>query len=227
MLNTFIKNKGITQTIVHNNNENYYNQINWDADYDGENASLSLDINDNGKRGIMNFKMNNDELAELLNIPSENNMLDERLYDDFLCDRPKYDYKIIEINDNIPKSILYDRLSFPKDSYQKKKSVHFKNDNDNKVNEENQEMILLPAASLDENYHTHVSSPLPQEELLFPIVINETKTRKHKHHRKPKSHLTHKVYRKHRHSSANSSSSRKTLRKRSRHNTNSYSRRTF
>jgi len=53
MLDTFIKNKGTTKTIIHNNNKNYYNEVNWDADYDGEKANISLDIDENGKKGTL------------------------------------------------------------------------------------------------------------------------------------------------------------------------------
>jgi len=209
MLDTFIKNKGITKTVFHKNNKNYYNEVNWDADYDGENANLSLDIDDNGTKGHVEMNMNNDELAELLNIPSENNTLDKRLYRDFLSKRPKHDYKIVEIHHDIPKSILHN------DSYsllKNKKNVHFKNEN-----------------GMDDDYYTHISSPEPQEELFIPLILNETKTRKHKKHKKPKTHVTYKVYRKHRRSpssaSSASSSSRKTLRRH--HRNNGHSRRTF
>jgi hypothetical protein len=227
MLDTFIKNKGTTKTIIHNNNKNYYNEVNWDADYDGENANISLDIDENGKKGHMEMKMNNDELAELLNIPSENSMLDKRLHRDFLSKRSRRDHNMIEIeipkqyHDTIPKSILY-RHPRAKDSldYEKNnKRVHFQN-----------EQPLSLENEMAENIYTHISSPAPQEEILFPLSVNEPKTRKHRHHRRPKTHVTYKVYRKNRHSSSSPSSSshssRKTLRRHHKHN-NHRSRRTF
>jgi len=216
MLNTFIKTKGITKTLIHNNNKNYVNELNWDADYDGENANISLDINENGTKEHLNMKINNDKLAELLNIPSENTMLDERLYNDFLSNRPNNEYKIIEIEE-LPKSTIYNNNKFHllKDSFEKhKKKVHFENEK-----------------QTGENIYTHISSPEPQEELLFPLVINETKTRKHRGHKKPKSHVTYKIHKKkpsnnsHRsRASSHTQSSRKTLRT---HKHNGYSRRTF
>jgi len=200
MLDTFIKNKGITKTIIHNNNKNYYNEVNWDADYDGENANISLDIDDNGNKQRMEMTMNNNQLIELLNIPSENTMLDERLYNDFLSNDPKHEYEMIEI----PKSILDNNLSFTKDSLEKyKKKVHFENDN------------------IDNNFHTHISSPVSQEEIIFPLIMNETKTRKHRLHKKSKPRGTHKIYRKIRH---HSPSHKKTSKK---HKQRVYSRRTF
>jgi len=230
MLDTFIKNKGITKTIIHNNNKNYYNEVNWDADYDGEKANISLDIDENGKKGHVEMKMNNDELAELLNIPSENSMLDKRLYRDFLSKRSRRDNNMIEIempkqyDDNIiPKSILY-RQPRAKDSLiheKNNKRVHFQN-------EQHYEETLPLENEMGKNIYTHVSSPAPQEEILIPLVINDTKTRKHRHHRRPKTHVTYKVYRKNKHSlsSPSSSSSRKTLRRQHKHN-NHRSRRTF
>jgi hypothetical protein len=222
MLDTFIKNKGTTKTIIHKNNKNYYNEVNWDADYDGEKANISLNIDENGKKGHVEMKMNNDELAEILNIPSENSMLDKRLYMDFLSKRPRRDHNIIEVeipkqyDDNLPKSILY-RHPRAKDSLiheKNNKRVHFQN--------ENFEQSIPLENKMGENIYTHISSPVPQEELLIPLVINESKTRKHRHHRKPKTHVTYKVYRKNKPSSH---SSRKTIR-RNRHHGN-HSRRTF
>jgi hypothetical protein len=222
MLDTFIKNKGTTKTIIHKNNKNYYNEVNWDADYDGEKANISLNIDENGKKGHVEMKMNNDELAEILNIPSENSMLDKRLYMDFLSKRPRRDHNIIEVeipkqyDDNLPKSILY-RHPRAKDSLiheKNNKRVHFQN--------ENFEQSIPLENKMGENIYTHISSPVPQEELLIPLVINESKTRKHRHHRKPKTHVTYKVYRKNKPSSH---SSRKTIR-RNRHHGH-HSRRTF
>ena len=234
MLDTFIKNKGITKTIIHNKNKNYYNELHWDADYDGEKANISLDMDENGKKGHIEMKINNDELAELLNIPSENSMLDKRLYKDFLSKRPKRNHNMIEIelpkdyNHQNPKSILY-RHPRAKDSliYEKNnKKVHF----------ENEQLLPLQLQNQVENelnhkVYTHISSPEPQEEIMFPLIVNETKTRKHsRHHRRPKSHVTYKIYRKNKHSSStspsSSHSSRKTLRRYHKHN-NYRSRRTF
>lgn len=220
MLDTFIKNKGVTKTIIHNNNKNYYNEVNWDADYDGENANISLDIDGNGVKSHVEVKMNNDELAEILNIPSENKTLEKRLYDDFLRKQSKNNHcdKMVEIqelpNDDIPKSILY-RYPKAKDSFEKnKKKVHF----------EGQDLQSLLENNLNKGNNdifTHISSPTSQEEIIFPLVVSERKTRSRRRHRsKPKSHVTHKIYRKHKNSSG--LSSRKTLRKH-----NSYSRRTF
>jgi hypothetical protein len=60
----------------------------------------------------------------------------------------------------------------------KKKQIHFSND-----------------SSL-ENIYTHISSPNSQEEILFPLTIVNNKTHKRRHKKRPKSHITYKVYKK-------------------------------
>jgi hypothetical protein len=184
MLDTFIKSKGVAKTIIHNNNKNYYDEVNWDADYDGEKANISLHMNDNGIKENIEMKMDNNDLAKLLNIPSENKMLDKRLYNDFLSSYPKMDYKLIEI---------------PKDNIIKKK-VHFNND------------------LLNDKIYTHISSPLPEEDILFPLTIHN-KSHKNKHRRRHRSNMTHRLYK------TRSASPRKTLKKQ--RNANSSTRKTF
>jgi hypothetical protein len=171
MLDTFIKTKGISKTIIHNNNKNYYDEVDWDADYDGNKANISLHVNDNGRKEHIEMKMDNDDLAKLLIIPSENKMLDKRLYNDFLGSYPKMNYKLIEI---------------PKDSKIKKK-VHFNND------------------MLNDKIYTHISSPFPEEDILFPLTIHNKSHKNYKQHRKPKTNITRRAHR------TKSSSPKKTL----------------
>ena len=68
MLNTFIKNTGTTKTIIHNNNKNNVNEIKWDADYDGSEANISLKLTNNGEREKYHFSLDNNDLANILNI---------------------------------------------------------------------------------------------------------------------------------------------------------------
>jgi hypothetical protein len=82
MLNTFIKNRGTTKTIVHNNNRNYISEINWDADYDGNKANISVDSISNGRRSHIDEQLDNDDLASILNIPSVNMPLEKRILKD-------------------------------------------------------------------------------------------------------------------------------------------------
>lgn len=133
MFDTYIKNKGVTKTIIHNNNSAKVNEIKWDADYDGNIAHLNLDINDNGMREKFNIQMNNNDLAAILNIPSINGSLDDRLERDFIQKQYKSP-KLIQ---------LY-----------------------------------------DDDILTHISSPLPQEQLIVPLKIVKRKTYKRRNKRR-------------------------------------------
>ena len=68
MLNTYIKNRGMTQTIIHNNNQNHFNEIDWDADYDGNNANISVTATTDGNKQHFDVKLDNEDLANLLSI---------------------------------------------------------------------------------------------------------------------------------------------------------------
>ena len=199
MLDTFIKNKGISKTIIHNNNKNYYNEIDWDADYDGEVAKISLNINDNGINEHFNAQMNNDEMAELFNIPSIATAIDKRLYNDFLGKRPK---KFDDHN-----MILIYKQPKPKPI---KKVVKFIEPNEIVDSLEN---IMIP----QKDKYTHISSPFPEENLLFPLQIKPNKTRHSTHHNR-----RHKKYKTSRKKHTNSTHHNKTS---SHRKSNKYSRR--
>ena len=83
MLNTYIKNQGTTQTIIRDNNHNHFNQINWDANYDGNIANISFNSNTDGKHNKFNVSLDNEDLANILNIRSVNTPIDKRLKMDF------------------------------------------------------------------------------------------------------------------------------------------------
>ena len=83
MLDTYIKNRGMTKTIIHKNNRNIVNKTNWDVDYDGDVGNVSLDLYRNGKNNHLDFKFTNNDLANLLTIPSVNQPIHKRLKMDF------------------------------------------------------------------------------------------------------------------------------------------------
>lgn len=87
MLNTYITNQGMTQTVVHKPNRNYINQTNWDADYDGNVANIYLSTNTDGKTRTMDVRLDNNDLANLLNIQTVNMPIHQRLKMDF--ERPQ------------------------------------------------------------------------------------------------------------------------------------------
>jgi hypothetical protein len=88
MNKAYIKNKGTT-TLISSlpgsdcpGNDNY-NKIDWDIDYDGNVANIEMDVNSNGKSKHFNYELTNDDLVDILNVPSFQMPLEERLMADF------------------------------------------------------------------------------------------------------------------------------------------------
>jgi len=65
-------------------------EVCWDVDYNGDNADIDLDIGTNGETTHYKAVLSNEDLAHLLNIPSVNEPLENRLQNDFLVDRRIY-----------------------------------------------------------------------------------------------------------------------------------------
>lgn len=174
MLNTYIKNRGTTKTIVHSNNHNHVNQTNWDVDYDGDVANISINTNTDGDQRQFNFTLDNEDLANILNVQSIDVPIDKRLKMDF--EYPYYS----------PEKTFIELPPPPK-------MIEHK----------------IPAATIP-----HISSPVTGEELIIPLTIdkktidNYTLTPKRRH-RKAKTHVTHKVYKKPKTNSKTKSSIRK------------------
>jgi len=85
----YIKNKGSTQTVIKGDNgKPIFNNINWDVNYNGENAKIKVDINDNGEDYKVRAKLDNNDLAQLLNVPALKGDLDTRLLSDFSDELP-------------------------------------------------------------------------------------------------------------------------------------------
>ena len=178
MLDTFIKNRGETTTFIHNNNHNDISRINWDAEYDGDIANVSLDLNTNGQNEHLDIQLDNADLADILNIPTVNTPIDKRLKNDFKHKRMKQLPYVVEIDDI---------NQFPRPEL-------IENDN---------------------SFHTHISSPVQNEELLIPLTIKKS-SRESKRHKKRRNHNTYKVYR-----------HIKSYKPKSSRRSNRYSRRTF
>jgi hypothetical protein len=174
MLNTYIKNKGITQTIIHNsnNNQNEFNEINWDADYDGNTANISITSDTNGLRQHYDATLDNIDLDKLLNIPSVDMPLHKRLANDFAnqmvtSDPRKY---YIELPETEPENMeSFDSI---------------------------QQDSIKP--------RSYISSPMANEEIIVPITIDDKKHKHHKytltakkHHRRKKTHNTYRAYKRH------------------------------
>lgn len=173
MLNTYIKNRGTTKTIIHNNNHNHINETNWDADYDGKIANISINTKNNGNRKKFDFTLDNEDLANILNIQSVNVPIHKRLQMDFgddLCYKPET--KFI----NLPATSQIEPVDY--------------------------KMIKYDIPHIEKMRTHHISSPSSNEELIIPLTIdrntidNYTFTPRRRH-RRLKTHITHKVYKKH------------------------------
>jgi hypothetical protein len=192
MLDTYIKNRGATKTIIHNNNHNKVNEINWDADYDGNIANISVDLNSDGKINHYNVKLDNYDLAKILNIDSVRLPIDQRLKSDFkqvkFIRQPSI--YIDDLNTSDLMSTPYEEIF--------KSPMSFTEDELLKTSKPN---------------YTHISSPLPNEELLIPLTIDKDLTKSYvltprKHHKRPKTHKTHRVYKHHRATTSRNSKAR-------------------
>jgi hypothetical protein len=173
MLNTYIKNRGITQTLVNNNNQKQFNQINWDADYDGQKANISVTSDTDGNKNHFDLQLDNEDLANMLNIPSVSMPIDKRLQMDF--------------NESFRRQPQLLQIEIPD-----LKTPYVEPEPDEQTIEELLQSIRP---------NSYLSSPLPEEELIAPITIDDktlnnftlTPNRRHK---RPKTHKTYKVYKK-------------------------------
>lgn len=179
MLNTYIKNRGLTQTIIHDNNQNKFNQTNWDADYDGNIANISVTSNTDGNQKHFNTSLDNHDLATLLNVPSVGMPIDKRLQMDFKHPTFRHDPNIIKIelpDVNTPQLMPLKPQYHDESDIQDFSSV---------------EDLIEPS----KNY-SYLSSPLPNEELIVPISISEKAMTPRRHHKHKKTHKTYRVYKK-------------------------------
>jgi hypothetical protein len=220
MLDTYIKNRGMTKTIVHKNNHNTINETNWDADYDGSVANVSLDLSKNGRNKHMDFKLTNDDLANILSIPSVNQPIHKRLKMDFKKPQSSFEKIFLELDPDSDSSSSSDSDS--DSSSDSDSEVPFKRTdtpfyNDKKISSPLEVQELL----------THISSPMPNEEFIMPFqdysldkqpVIKIVHTPSTKRHRKKSSSRkvsgTHRV-RHHNYPSIRKSSKRKSSKRKS------------
>jgi len=130
----YIKNKGSTQTIIQNGNENpIFNNIHWNANYDGKDANIDVDINDNGDDYKIKAKLDNRDLAQLFNVPAIKGDLNRRLQTDFLS------------NDVSPMQMQMPIIEAFSDTGKITPKILkvFNNENENNENNENNEQMAL------------------------------------------------------------------------------------
>ena len=97
MLNTYVQNRGLMQTILHNKRREQVNEIQWDATYDGDEANISVSSNTDGTEKHYGFKLDNKDLETMLNIPSVDMPLHARLQKDFTDSAFRYEPTIYQI----------------------------------------------------------------------------------------------------------------------------------
>jgi hypothetical protein len=190
MLNTYIKNRGTTKTIIHDNsNSHKYNTLNavnelkWDADYDGDVANISITSDTNGNKKHFNITLDNNDLEHILNIPSVDTPIHQRLKNDFYKEHFTHEPTIYKIE--LPQIEIPPVAPMP-----------FEHKNIPKI--KTLEQIFNNPKPI-----RYLSTPLPNEELIIPVSINK----KHAHHngtkrhRHKKTHKTYRVHKKYRHTS--------------------------
>jgi hypothetical protein len=201
MLNTYIKNKGHTQTIIHRNKQTKFNDIKWDSDYDGNKANISINADMNGNQNHFNIKLDNNDLANMLNMPTINIPIHKRLENDFNMNRFIGDPNVYKIE--IPHMKQIEDINPFQEIY------HDDLHNHNQITEP---LIELLESNKPVNY---LPSPLPNEEFIIPITIDKKSHKKlmsnrHRSHRHRHSH-------RHRRSSHRRSSHRRSSHRRSSH----------
>jgi hypothetical protein len=183
MLDTYMKNRGSAKTLIYDNNHNNINEINWDVDYDGKVANISLETQNNGKKKHYDVTLDNEDLANILNVPSVTLPLEKRLKSDFKKQSIK--------NKNIYK-IEFENIKSPP----LMPIVQYKK------NEQTVEELLESIKSHQPHKSLHISSPMPNEEFIIPLTLNNKSIDKYtltpkRRHRKNRTHKIYKVYKKH------------------------------
>lgn len=79
----FIQNKGMNKTWIHSPGINNIKESEWNMNYDGNKAKIDMNLNDNGFIQNYQLELDNNDLEEILSIPSEPLLLDKRLMNDF------------------------------------------------------------------------------------------------------------------------------------------------
>lgn len=177
MLNTYIKNVGSTKTLVGNNCGAHVQEMDWNADYDGNQAKILVNTNLDGNRKMFHYTLDNADLANMLNINSIKKPLDMRLKMDLKKPRvfrlkPRQ-YKIeLAAPPLAPRAPAY--LSEPELSSSDASSL----------------MEMLQSASPN----SFLSSPASNEEYIVPVTIGRNTLTPKRRNFAIKTHRTHRVF---------------------------------
>lgn len=83
IMSTYIQNYGFTKTYIKGKHNKTQNEIKWIGDYDGNEANIELDINNNGNKELVSMQLDNTELMNILGIQPIEIPLEQRLTTDF------------------------------------------------------------------------------------------------------------------------------------------------
>jgi hypothetical protein len=195
MLETYIKNRGMTKTLIHSNNKNQINEIQWDADYDGNRANIDLDIENQGHHNKLHFTLDNNDLANILNVNSVNLPLHKRLKNDFQKNRKKPLIYQIEIEENSNPFIIPKKERYVESLQEEPISLnHLLKKTPFEEEPKSLEELYFPPKP-------YLSSPNPNEEYIIPVSIGDRSSKKYTYtptrkHKKFKTHKSYKVYKK-------------------------------
>jgi hypothetical protein len=106
---TYIKTMGSAKAYIQRGMQRDAKEVSWDVDYNGDNADIDLDIGTNGVTTHYKAVLSNEDLANLLNIPSVNEPLENRLQNDFLVDRRVYKLEPVSYQQPMPIRVVRTR----------------------------------------------------------------------------------------------------------------------
>ena len=186
-----VKNRGFNETISSNNNKTNVSKIRWDANYNGNHGNMTLDLSRNGRKKHIDVAFDNQDLAEILNVPAVNLSLERRLKRDFLRENNKTRRNHYNYNNNYDKPMIIEIVRQPSKNTNTNTNT---NTTDSPYDFENvtstNPVNLIQSSDIfsslgDHNRKlTHLSSPEMDEELILPLSKYSTSTSSRKKNRK-------------------------------------------
>ena len=82
-MTSYINMYGYTKTMTKRNDKIRKNEINWKTNYDGDDAHINVNVNENGKQNSYNIELTDTDIDKLLSIQPISQPLHERLMQDF------------------------------------------------------------------------------------------------------------------------------------------------
>jgi hypothetical protein len=139
------------------------NATNWNANYDGNTANLSMNINDNGFNEHIKMRMTNEELMKLVNVPTIQGAIDERLRETYLKNPIPCKYK----NNNNNNKLLSQSQYLDDDKIDKEEEDHneFIDDEEEEEDGLNEELNdgLIESFTPEEDFYEK------QKQITYPI----------------------------------------------------------